>query len=116
MRVCPKCGYSENLLWQQDRFCANAMFMRLEDFSAEYPSLFEKLGKGKDIIEDNYIYRMKTKKAKYVRRLEIIGGNDCFDYEGNAKGWTAKRLKKALKKVQAFRSKSQTKLLEIEIK
>jgi len=113
MRVCPKCGYSENLLWQQDRFAANLMFMRAEDFEKEYPELYKRfMNAENNIVEGNFLYRLKANKL-YVRRYEIIGGSMATNYEAAA-SWTSKSLSRFVRKVNAKRAKGQTKLLEVK--
>jgi hypothetical protein len=115
MRVCPKCGYAENPLWQQSRFCANYSFMRKEDFQTEYPETFESLQKTKEHTTQvgNFIYRI-SKRSPYVKRLEVVGGSTATNYEQNRLPGSVLSINKWVIKQNALRSKSQTKLLEIE--
>jgi hypothetical protein len=114
MRVCPCCGYSENLLWQQSRFAANHMFMRKEDFATEFPLLWSKLQEYKPIEEGTFVYYL-GKKAIYVKRFEVVGGSIASNYEGNVKfGGNMLRINKWVKKQGALKSNKQTKLASLD--
>lgn len=113
IRVCPKCGYAENPLWSQSRFCANIMFMRVEDFAKEYSELHSKMQKGKRLVDGNFVYYLGT-KGPYVRRVEITSGSVATNYESNQgrpSGFLVK-TNKWIKKMNAITSPSQRKLLE----
>jgi len=114
MRKCPQCGYTENLLWAQSRFCANIMFMRLEDFAKEYPKLHSKMRKGKRLRDGDFVYYLGT-KGPYVRRVEVVGGSAATNYESNQgrpSGFLVK-TNKWIKKMNAITSPKQKKLLEV---
>ena len=112
MRVCPKCGHTENLYWQQSRYVANQMFMRQEDFEREYPILWEKLKNSKTpILKGNFMY-IKGRKA-YVKRWESVGGVFESHYESNTvKKAMGLSINRWAKKQFTIRSKAQSKLID----
>ena len=112
MRVCPKCGYSENPLWNQSRFAANQMFMRKEDFQREYPDLWELVDKEKQVQQGNYIYLRG--RSVYIKRLEIVGGSCCTAYEANSPNLSGiiQKANRWVKRQNAIRSKAQSKLVD----
>lgn len=67
MRVCPECGFSDNLLWENCRFKRDLQLMRIEDFKQEYPHLAERIEQEKYPRDGQFVYHKTT---KYVLRKE----------------------------------------------
>ena len=86
------------------------MFMRKEDFETEFPQLWSRLKKEKQIQEGDYIYYYSGKgSGLYVRRLEIAGGSIATNYECNSSGIIAK-MNKWVKTQASIKSKKQKKI------
>lgn len=109
MRVCPKCGFSDDPLWRHDFFKRDLVYMHKDDFKNNYPELYAKLEREKYVIEGQFVYH---KSKNYVRRKEPANINQPFDenYEtiptarGHCSDWGNRRIRE---------KKAQTKLLEV---
>ena len=75
MRVCPKCGHSDNPLWRNCIFSRDHQFMRIEDFKEAYPHLAEKIETHKYVRDGQFLYHKGT---KYVLRKEPVSWNVPF--------------------------------------
>jgi len=75
LRVCSKCGYSDNLLWENCRFKRDLQIMQIEDFNREYPQLAERILTEKYLRDGQFLYH---KTGKYVLRKEPADWNQPF--------------------------------------
>ncbi len=67
MRVCPRCGFSDNLLWRNCLYKRDLVYMHIDDFKKEYPQLFEGVSKEKYVVDGQFVYH---KTRVYVLRKE----------------------------------------------
>ena len=71
MRVCPKCGYIDNPLWQQCLFNRDLTFMRYDGFQTLFAKISERFENGENDVEEGlYIYRLPKSKI-YVNRRRL---------------------------------------------
>jgi hypothetical protein len=75
MRVCPKCGYSDNPLWENCRFKRDLQLMRVEDFKKSYPHLAERIESEKYVRDGQFLYHKTT---MYVLRKEPVDWGQPF--------------------------------------
>ena len=64
VKICPRCGYRDNLLWRHSRFDYNADYMRFEEAS-EQPELAEIC---KSLDDKANFYRVIVGPWSYYRR------------------------------------------------
>ena len=70
MRICTKCGHTDNPYWRSSRFELNADYMAEDDFKREYPELYKELPpKPKTLVHGPYMYYRRGKKALQVYRV-----------------------------------------------
>jgi len=67
MRVCPKCGFSDNLLWRNCLYKRDLVYMHIDDFKIEYSALFERVMNEKFVVDGQFVYH---KTRVYVLRKE----------------------------------------------
>lgn len=85
MRVCPRCSYRDPYIWRYSRYVNGVDFCEYADFIQMYP-IGLKLEPGKEIDDDNYVYR-RTRNGKRVYRQEKLDGGLSYY---NKHGWTEK--------------------------
>ena len=109
MRVCPKCGYSDNPLWENCRFKRDLQVMRIEDFKCHYPDLAKRIEEEPYVQDGQFVYH-KTGKF-YVLRKEPMDFNQPFWENFEAKG-RKRKLRDMAHFYNARRLKIQSRLLE----
>lgn len=109
MRVCPECGYSDNLLWENCRFKRDLQIMQLEDFKREYPEIADLLEKDNYLRHGSFLYH---KTGKYVLRKEPADWNQPFWEHFEAHRQVKTKRPDMAHYYNRKRSKLQTKLLE----
>jgi len=83
MRVCPKCGYEDNYLWENCRFKRDLQLMRIEDFIKQFPHLSERIKKERYVRDGQFLYH---KTSLYVLRKEPADWNQPFAENFERKG------------------------------
>lgn len=72
MRICPRCGYEEHVVWKNLPFCLFTKYCDLDSFrdiEPEISILLEKLG---NVIV--YPYKYHLSKSNHVHRIAVL---DC---------------------------------------
>ena len=114
MRVCSKCGHSDNLLWENDRFKRDLQVMQLEDFKREYPLLAERIEKEPYLRDGQFLYHLS--KGRYVLRKEPADWNQPFweNFEAHRQVKTKRPDMAHFHNRLRQEKKVQTKLLELK--
>jgi len=79
MRVCPKCGYEDPVIWHSYRWVTDLDYSRFTDFQQVYPQ-WKDLQMGQ-IVEDEHDYYRRTSernKGYYVQRWSKILGKTYY--------------------------------------
>ena len=101
MRVCPKCGYSDSLIWHTYRWLFDIDTCRFDEFISEQPQ-FKELKLGQIGEDSHYFYRRTTRNGLFVRRWEKSLG---INYEKSAHT--------NFERSRPFKNPNQTRLLEV---
>ena len=108
MRVCPKCGYVDSMIWRPSRARRMVDIARYVEFKEEFPDV--KLEVGKPIQIGDYAYKL-TKAGVWVERQCVLSNPFWktqwnLDYEGHKKKTWFPFGKSRI-------TKNQTRLLEV---
>jgi hypothetical protein len=102
MRVCPKCGFEDSLIWHSYRWLFDVDTCRYDEFLREHP-LLKELQLGQIIEDSHYFYRRTTKNGLFVRRWEKHLGIN-YEKSGHSN----------IERTHPFKNPSQSRLLEVE--
>jgi hypothetical protein len=101
MRVCPKCGYEEGLLWRNAPHTLWTQYCTLEELKDFEPDLYEIIASKKHVIIANVIYHVT--RSNHVQRIH------CKDSQDGKSAWEPKT-----EKSHAYiRTKGQMKLTHV---
>jgi hypothetical protein len=60
LRTCPVCGFTDPVMWRQNRWVSDVSYGRIEDFLNEYPTLAN-IRPG-EVLSDKHCYYYRGKK------------------------------------------------------
>ena len=120
MRVCPKCGYVDPVIWKQSAFKQNICFTQLCNLELENPEIAKKLREKRITSDGFYAYRL-TRFLRVERQAIIENPNWQKQWEIPAE--QSKSISKLPRqwrnpaptfRTKNERNKKQTKLLEVK--